>query len=215
MIKINLALRKQPSGATEGTKGTGATFNTFSLEKFKDARLDGLKELPIKKLALFITAIGLSWYFMDDWKATKLADLDTEISKLTAERARLSKMLEKTKELDVLKKALETDEALIRNKIETVQKLIQDRQTPPKLLLSLSSGMPAEVWISDFKIEKDEVTFHGSSLNFGQISDFMKTINESALFKDVKLVKTEQAKDNKTGMEIADFELQAKRRTQN
>jgi Tfp pilus assembly protein PilN len=214
MIRINLALRKQPSGAVDATKGTGATFNTFSLDRFRDARLDGLKDIPIKKLAVLVVVIGVSWYVVDDWKSSRLAELDARVASISEERDRLAKGLAKAQELEVLKKALESDEAIIRNKIGTVQKLIQDRQTPPKVLLALSTSLPNGVWIKDFRIADDGVTFHGSSLNITQISDFMKAIGDNALFQDVRLVRTEQAKDSRSGLDIAEFELQAKRRTQ-
>src|SRR6185503_10431241 len=98
-------------------------------------------------------------------------------------------------------------------KLDTITKLVAGRQAPPKVLLAVSSGIPKEVWIGEIGIKDETMKVKGSSLGFAEISDFMKSLNESAFFTDLRLVDTKKGKDDQ-GYEVADFEISAKRRTQ-
>lgn len=210
MIKINLATRKQSVAlASDGTQAT----STQSLFKF-DARLDGVKDLPIRKYVVFFIAAFALHYFVGDFEQQKLATFDAEISKLNIEQSKLMADFNKTKQYAPLKKQLDQDETMIRTKINTVQKLIADRQTPPKLFAALSSATPDDVWLSEVEIKGDDVSFVGDAQQFSDIPDFMKSISESAYFSDISLDESDSTKD-KDGQQIAHFKLTAKRRRAN
>ncbi len=221
MIKINLATKKQPVAVVSETTKTGTATGTLgTLEAFtRDARLDGLDPKAFAKIGALILATVVAWYLLESRKASELERLDGEIATLNAEKARIEAQILKTKESEKIKTALEADELMIRTKIDTVQKLIQDRQTPPRVLLVLSSAIPQNVWLTEFTIKQGEVTFKGNSLGFGVISDFMKAIGESAMFMDVQLKGTERTNTGaqnqalaSTDEDVASFEISAKRR---
>jgi Tfp pilus assembly protein PilN len=211
MIRINLATRKQ-SVALVGD-GTQVTSATKSLFKF-DTRLDGVKDLPIRKFAIFFVAAFALHYFVTDFEEQSLVSYDAEISKLNIEQSKLQADFGKTKEYAPLKKQLDLDETMIRTKISTVQRLIADRQTPPKLFAALSSATPDDVWLSEMQIKGDEVDFVGNAQDFSDIPDFMKSISESAYFSDISLQESSSAKDT-NGQALAHFKLSAKRRRAN
>jgi Tfp pilus assembly protein PilN len=201
MIKINLATRKQATGLGDGggLKGLGALAAARNL--------DGLKELPLRKIALLLAVgIGAS-YLLDDVKQKELDKLTVQEDRLNGEKNRAMGELGKIKGFEEMKKVLDNDEFTLKTKIETIDKLLDDRRTPPKLLIELSKTIPPEVWLSDFKIEYPDVKITGSSLGFNQISDFMKNLNENVYFTELKIEKTEQGQSG-----FATFELKAKRR---
>lgn len=215
MIKINLALRKQAAGAQSSDAGDKAAGGGGGLGGIKISKvaidLDQLRELPLRQIAIVVAVYVVGGYVLEDYKAGEIAKVDATIAGLSAEKSKLTAEAAKMKGYEDLKKSLESDEKIMRTKIETIQKLIADRQSPPKVLISIAEAIPKDVWLQDFKIAKGEVTMKGYSLGFNQISDFMKSLNENVYFTDVGLKNTQQAKDE-AGVEVANFELSAKRK---
>lgn len=213
MIKINLALRKQPASVTGDVRGGGAAGSAlgFLAGMRVDQRLDGFKDLPLKKFALMALVAVMGGYLLDDFKEGELSKIDALLAKDQEERRKLEGDLGKTKGFEAVKKALDADELTLRTKIDTIQKLLTDRQIPPKMLTTLSASIPADVWLRSFKVKDDEISIRGSSLDYNAISDFMKGLNESAYFTDIQLKGTQQERDE-LGADVAAFELFARRR---
>ena len=207
MIKINLATRKQSASATGTAIGPTGIANLF---KFNSV-VDGMKDLPVREIALYVVMGTVGYFVADEFKVDQLKEATDQVTKVDEEKKKLQGEIVKLKGLDAVKAALEGDETVIRTKIETIQKLIAGRQIPPKILTTLSSGIPQEVWLSDLRIQESEVSIKGSSYGFNQISDFMKNLSDSAYFKDLKLLGTQQNKDS-TGVNLATFVIVAKRR---
>lgn len=212
MIKINLAARKQAVSARlddEGKDATGINLRSI-MGGFKlDNRLDDLKELPIRKIAVSALACFAVNYYLDSCKEDEIAKVGAALTKVQAEQSKLKIELAKTKGYEEVKKSLESDEQTLRNKVDTIQKLLAARQDPPKLLMALSTAIPQNVWLNSIKITGKDAVFKGESVGFNLISDFMKSLNESAYFTDVRLEGTQREKD---GPDLATFELGAKKR---
>jgi len=207
MIKINLATRKQAVGVSGGGDGGTAT----SLKRMT-VDLNSLKDLPIRRAVLPIVVGLMASFALDSYKEDELKKVDDQIAKLSAEKQKLQVEANKMRGYEEVKKNLEADERALRVKVETIRKLIADRQTPPKLLISIAESIPKDVWLTEFKVIKKEVGFKGSALGFNQISDFMKSLNENLYFADVSMKSTQQVKDKQSGSDLAEFELSAKRR---
>jgi Tfp pilus assembly protein PilN len=203
MIKINLALKKQSVAAVEGGGEKGV--------KSATAALEGIKELPLKKIAIYVGLVFAANYLMQSTQEDELNKLDRKIARVNDENARLTAALGKTKQYEQLKASLDADETMIRQKLDLVKKLVDGRQNSSKMLLALSSGVPNEVWLSEFKVSDAEVRLKGLSSDFSHVSDFMKSLGESAYFGEMTLVNSVQDKDE-IGLGVTNFELSAKRR---
>ncbi len=210
MIKINLAAHKQSSVSTE-QRSPKISLNSIGKTSF--IIVEELKTLPWISIICSIIFIYLAQSSLEKYKEVELSRLDVVLIKHTQEGLRLQKELDKTKSYDEIKKNLEADEFAIKKKLETMNKLISDRTTPPKLLLALSKSIPEEVWLTELSIQETEVVFKGSSLGFNQISDFMKSLNESIYFKDLNLRSTQQNKLD-SDSEIATFEIATQRKSE-
>ncbi len=212
MIKINLALRKQSgAGASDaGKTGTGAFALPTGVSRMT-LDIDQLKDLPIKSMVICLAVSAIAWYLSTTYKEEEMQKLADIQAKVSEERARLEEEIKKYKSFDEVKKSIDQDEFTLRTKIDTIQKLIADRSSPPRLMLSLALSIPKDVWLTELKISETETRFKGYSLGFNQISDFMKGLGESAYFTDLSIKKTEQSKDD-LGVEVAAFELAATRR---
>jgi Tfp pilus assembly protein PilN len=207
MIKINLATRKQ-SGASVVQEPKSMSLDAAALRN----KLDDFRDLPLKKIALMFVVGVMATYLLDGYQKEELQKASDEITRVTSEQTKLQTELDKTKGYEAVKTGLDEDEKILRTKIDTIQQLLKDRQTPPKLLGSLASSMPKDLWLTSFKLENELATFQGSSTDFNQISDFMKTLSENAFFTDVKLKLTQQAMDQTSNTVVVNFELTAGRR---
>ncbi|MEK6706098.1 MAG: PilN domain-containing protein [Bdellovibrionota bacterium] len=202
MIKINLATRKQAALSME-TKAAGGSALSFDINSIKD--------LPWRKIAVpLIAAIAINWVF-NGYKEEELKKKDEIIAKLSAERGVLVDKAGKIKGYEEMKKAIEADESVIRTKIDIIRELVADRGRPPRMLLSVSNSVPKNVWLSELKIASKDVIFKGTSLDFTEISDFMKNLGETAYYTDVSLSNSQKTNEENSG-EAASFEVSAKGR---
>jgi Tfp pilus assembly protein PilN len=215
MIKINLVVRKK-FGAGAGTKASGTSLFDTLLDTAKGkVEADNAREIfrsPQFKKVLVCVVVGVGVMFgLDEYKSGVLKELDPLLAQASSEKMKLEAGVAKTKGYKQVKEQLDADEFVLRKKIEVIDKLLLDRTTPPKLLLSMSHSIPEDVWMNNFVINANNVTIDGFAAGFNQISDFMKALSENAYFTDLQLQSTEQVKDD-IGDNVAKFVLQAKRR---
>ena len=214
MIKINLALRKQSlsaEGARGGLGGLGGLSGLGGADQLRKAA-DTLKDFPWKKIVVPVLVGVAANYTVDQLKESAIQKIDEEISSVMAEKPKLEQEAQKLKSYEGIKKELESDEAVMRTKIDTIRKLIQGRATPPKILITLGNSTPKEVWIEEFRLEDGKLGIKGSSKGYGPISDFMRSLGESMYFGEMVLKGTQQAKDASAGDEGISFELEGKQR---
>lgn len=212
MIKVNLHQRKSAVGV--GASSTSATGSLGALlDKFRGG--EGFSD-PAQKSAMtlgivYLAILGGGWWWIDQQKTEMLAKVDGEIEVLESKLNLANSELGKTNGYEQIKKSLEADEKTIRTKIETIQELIRDRSTPPKILMTLSEAIPKEVWLNEFGLQNRHFKLAGNSTNMDVVSDFMKSLEETIYFKNVVL-KSSRQETIKGGRLSATFELEAERR---
>lgn len=205
MIKINLANKKSAATVVATSDGRTST-------KLGKISMDELREIPnLMPVILLAVCWYAVTYFLDDYKETEIRKLDVRIEELQGEQTQLRTRLAESKVLEQEQKQYEVDEKVIKTKIEVIQKLLQDRMLPPKMLLTLSHIIPVEVWLSDIQLDSTSLKIKGDALDFNPISEFMKNIKETAYFKDANLRSSQQGKEE-TGLEVTKFEIHAERR---
>ena len=205
MIKINLASLKQSglSGAPKSVFSGTSIFTQLNLEKVND--------LPIRKLLAPMVLGVVAYYGLNDFKETQLSTFQEMIEKHATENKEIQGELGKLKSYEGMKKTLDADGTILRTKLDLIQKLMSDRSETMKLLLSISSAIPKEAWLVQFKVNRTNASIKGAALGFSQISDFMKNLRDNAYFSSIEMVDTRQERDP-SGIEMAMYELNAKRR---
>ncbi len=98
----------------------------------------------------------------------------------------------------------------MKTKIDVINKLLSDRTKPPKVLLGLSSIIPAEVWLSVFSLNETDMRLSGFAYSQLLVPQFEKVLGESADFKDVRV--NSQSSFVENGMDVVKFDLTAKRK---
>ncbi len=210
MIKINLASKKQ-SSTVQGDQVGGRLKIAGLGAMMPGVDFDRIKELPIRKLITFIALGAAVDQLATSDKEKKMEVLNDAIQKIEAKKASLQADLAKTKGFEEIKKQLDADETTMRTKIDVIQKLLQDRAAPPKMMMALSNAIPNDVWLSSLEIDLENATFKGASLGgVNPISDFMKSLSQTQYFGDVRPT-TGKEKDA-DGTDVDGFELKAKRR---
>lgn len=216
MIKINLALKKQPTYVSEGVGGKGGSLVTgVPLTKMLTRlRVDPalLGDLPLARLGLFLALGIITLVGLDQVESRMVARVSQDLKTAQDKSKVLSGYSQKVKEAETIRANLAADTLLIRTKIETIQKLMNERSSAVNLLLVLSDSVPADVWVTKFHADPTSVRIEGRSAGFGQVSDFIKKLSESTYLSDLNMENTRAERDNVLNSELARFELTAKRR---
>jgi Tfp pilus assembly protein PilN len=217
MIKINLASKKQAvvaqGAGIAAPKRAGFDFKKIDLDTIRDnLSFEFLKDPQTRKLLLVVVVSIMCYFALDTYETEQVKKQDDILVQINADNLKLSAELAKTKGYEAIKLEIDTDEKILKTKLDTIKTLIAERQVPPKLLLALSNDIPSETWLSEFAIVDKDLRLKGSATGYGQITDFMKMLGESEYLTDVKLVNSKQEKDPSNGMDLASFELSAKRK---
>lgn len=215
MIKINLYHRKSAVVVASDSASGGSGGLAGFLQKLKGEGLSGSSEvyraLAIQAGILVVILVGVSWY-LSEKRSEYIAEVDAQIAEVDSKDALLVSELSKTSGYEQMKKNLEQDEKTIRTKIETIQELIRDRATPPKILMTLSEATPKDVWLKAFTLRDSKFSISGSSNNIDLVSDFMKSLEETIYFKNIVLKSSKMETSQKAGRQTAQFELEGERR---
>lgn len=214
MIKINLHQRKAAVGVSSDLAGASGGLNAF-LAKFRggasEAMGEGDKRALLLQAVVFSVILAAVYWFVDEQKLKLLSEVDAEITQIDSKIALLTSELNKTNGYEQIKKNLEADERTIRTKISTIQELIRDRTTPPKILTTLSEAIPKDVWLREFVLKDRHFKLAGAASSMDVVSDFMKSLDDTIYFKSVVLKSSKQ--DALRGSRgPAAFELEADRR---
>jgi len=204
MIKINLASKKKAAALTASAdSGGGATKVNISTE--------GLKTPAFRRLLIYVVLAFALNYLIEEEEAGEIAKYDKALAKVAAEQTKVAAELAKNNTYNDLKKSMESDEQILRTKLEVIRKLSGTASQPSKPLIALSGGIPREVWLDDYSVDADNIKISGQSTNFENVSEFMRALSESAFYKDVTLASSDQTKDE-LGVDLVHFSVNAKAR---
>ncbi|MFL5815430.1 MAG: PilN domain-containing protein [Bdellovibrionia bacterium] len=207
MIKINLATKKRALNAA-----TGRILPNFKMDSSSLSGLvSELKELPLKKMALAgVITIGAT-ILVDGYKEDQIKAQQAEYDKIISQKPRLEAESSRMKGLQELQESMASDERRIRTKLDTIKRLIGGRSAAASVLEELAKITPTNVWLSEFSMKGSDLAFKGLSQDFGNISDFTRNIQSSAMFSNMTLKDTQMAFDEQK-RQIANFSVTAKKR---
>lgn len=201
MIKINLATRKQsPVAAARPAAGK------------LSGNLDGLKELPLRKMILLGAVVFLGNMTVEELKDSEVEAVQAVLVQAQSEQAKLRMEAAKVAEYEKMQAQIEADERALRTKIQTIQKLTSERRKTIQMLMAVSNAAPDDLWIREISLKDINLSIKGSAVGMNLVSDFMKKLGENRYFTDLNLRSTEQAAPGPQS-ETADFELAGKTET--
>lgn len=146
-------------------------------------------------ISLGVSAGVLSYY------ADEVADREDKIAKGKQQIAELKKIIGEVNELDKRKQRL-------LQQLAVIEKLEKGKLGPVRVLDELGLNIPKRVWITSFVEGRGDLNLKGTGLENADISEFMRGMQRSKYFDDVRLKYTQST--TKDGVTIYNFEITAK-----
>jgi type IV pilus assembly protein PilN len=183
-------------------------------------------------LALVLLEV-IALFGLHSWLGSKLKEQEQKNAQLTDQieqskravathpdvKAKLEQLRAKEEAISKLQSArtgptavlLELARILTPGKGPTVEaaRLEELRRENP-LALYNPSWDPRRLWLTSFSEDKRSVRIVGMARDGEDVSEFARRLNLSNLFFDVQLLPGHRTKDSKYGLELVNFELQAK-----
>jgi type IV pilus assembly protein PilN len=114
----------------------------------------------------------------------------------TALRAEINSMEAQTKEVSETQ-AINT---ALKQKIAVLEDLDKKKTGPVHAMETLSGAAPERLWVTEFKENSGNLAMNGMAVDNQTVADFLKALAASDYYKDVELVETTQAQQDKLAL---------------
>ena len=148
---------------------------------------------------LVVLAVIANWVWASS-RAGDLASRQAKLKRTTDEIAQLDRIIGEVKDI-------KTQQAALKEKLDTLETLKAGRSGPVRLLDQLAQIIPPRLEIRKMDEKAGAVTFEGSGATIDDVSAFMTALKGTPYFTQIELKKTTAV--NRGGMRIVDFVLTA------
>lgn len=154
-------------------------------------------------LIMVLVLIGV--YYLHTSTNKKIKNLRMEIVQVEQDIKRLSKIV---KEVEQFK----SDKKILEEKIEVIGQLKKNRLAQVHFMDELNSALTDQVWLQFYQQNGDNLSMRGRSLSTEHIADFMRNLEASAYFQNIRLDQTSQANVSygARSIKVNDFSLRMK-----
>lgn len=157
------------------------------------------QELIVAGVCLALTLVVVAGLYLVQFRT--VSHLEADLASLTQEITTLNT---KAKGVgDIEKKVME-----LREKLKVIEDLNKKKTGPVHVMESLSSALPARLWLTQFRETSGNVTMDGLAIDNQTIADFLKALASSPYFQDVELIETSQVEQE--GVPLKKFSLNSK-----
>jgi len=162
------------------------------------------QQVSIFFLSILLLVAGLTWYTLDIKNTIEEKRLETE-----RVNAQIAVYKERADRVSKIQKRLK----ILEDKLQIVASLKQKRDEQLVLLEDLQTRLvPEQMWMETLDADETSVTMTGIAFDNPTIANFMKRLEESALFKEVDL-KQARIKKFDEGTSLKAFELKCLKKT--
>jgi type IV pilus assembly protein PilN len=137
------------------------------------------------------------------WASSRANDLASRESKLRRTREEITQLDRIIGEV----KDIKAQQAALKEKLDTLEKLKAGRSGPVKLLDKLAQVIPPRLEIRKMDEKNGTVVFEGSGATIDDVSAFMTALKQTPYFTKVELNRTTAV--TRSGMRIVDFIVNA------
>ena len=145
-------------------------------------RTNAIQQLSLFAIgfACLLFAIGAFWFY----QTNIITDLGNEITSLTQEKQRYTKILEQIAKL-------EKDKKLIESKIAVINQLQKTKALTVHVLDEIAKLTPSKrIWLTSLSQSGMSVSLSGMALDNQTIAKYMETLKSSNYINDVNLLNT-------------------------
>ena len=162
------------------------------------------QQVSIFFLSILLLVAGLTWYTLDIKNTIEEKRLETE-----RVNAQIAVYKERADRVSTIQKRLK----ILEDKLQIVASLKQKRDAQLVLLEDLQTRLvPEQMWMETLDADETSVTMTGIAFDNPTIANFMKRLEESALFQEVDL-KQARIKKFDEGTSLKAFELKCLKKT--
>ena len=129
------------------------------------------------------------------------------LSELRDKKSALETKLFELKKITKKVENLESNQKLLKEKLNTISSLKMKKSGPVRVLDDLRGAVPERVWLSSVKQKAGSLEINGMSLDNQTISEFMGNLEKSPFFGKVDLILSTQKEKDK--VKLKQFVLQA------
>ncbi|MCK5884541.1 MAG: PilN domain-containing protein [Bacteriovoracaceae bacterium] len=158
------------------------------IKKKKIQRVTSVAGIDLSKLNLKAIAVAVIIYFAQDlyfpnYLAGEEAELSHKISLLTDKHNAQKRELKKHQNIKEKLKLYERRRNDLLRRSSYVDKILQTRTNPKKILERLARSVPDDMWLESIIIRPDkQIIIKGRSEAYKSIGDFLAMANDSAFF---------------------------------
>jgi Tfp pilus assembly protein PilN len=185
MIRINLLRRRTPTYA--GGKKSGAGFSLGGMFKSGSG---GLGKMLVPILTVFGIPLAIGYgasLAFDHYAGLRKSEMQAAETALAAEKNKLNQEISRVSGFERKRDEIDANLRSIRGKMETIEKLLQNRDAPTKALIHLSQALPSTAWITDLSLNESGFELKGGAMDPSVVPDFIARLQKSVHFKSVQL----------------------------
>jgi Tfp pilus assembly protein PilN len=188
MIKINLSNSKKASDLSN--------VGGFDFTKLK-----------IKAILLVIALIYIpEFIFVPMWEEERNA-ISQQVTTKQQNLAKLKSKVLSAEDMDKQLRELKAQEENLGKKLVAVKEAISVKRNPSSILLYIAKHIPAELWIKELNITKEDMTIKGEALDYTSIGNFVNNLRSSVFIRDANIVGTTSAVRESDKRRIESFEV--------
>ncbi|TYO99957.1 type IV pilus assembly protein PilN [Geothermobacter ehrlichii] len=157
-------------------------------------------QLVILVLSVVLVVVGCAAVYMSmDGK------IRNERAAIDQKNRRIAQLRKTIGEVGRFKKMQEE----LRGKLEVLQTLKRNRSGPVHILDELNRSLPPKLWLTKFSENGPNVQISGVGLNEETVAKFMRALEKSPYFRNIRLKVTEQM--TKNGLKLQRFDIAAQK----
>jgi type IV pilus assembly protein PilN len=161
----------------------------------------------VEYIITFVAAVAITITMVvaiDIWVTKELTTFQEEYSTLKVKNSSLTKKIGELRNLDSLRKEVE-------DKLKIVDELQAGRFRSLTTLEAVAKSMPQNIWLSDIEDKNGTIKLKGYGESSQSIANFMRTLESSKLFNQVRLSIDQEAVVE--GVNVREFSLSLHRLT--
>ncbi len=164
------------------------------------------KKAAGKQQLLLIVAVVLVGYAANfAWASSRASELKTLQAKIRSTREEIAQLDRIIGEV----KNIKDQQAALREKLDTLDRLKAGRTGPVKVLDALATLTPKRLWLTKIEEKSGTIAFTGSAATIDDVSEFMTALKGDPHFSAVELTKTAAATATQRKLDYVDFTMTA------
>jgi type IV pilus assembly protein PilN len=152
------------------------------------AEIGRRQDLTVAAVSLGVTLALILIVFLYQFSRSTLFS-----SRLSGLRQEIAALESQAKEVTELQKNI----GELKQKVKVIDDLSKKKVGPVRVMESLSGATPVRLWLTEFKENAGNLSLNGMAVDNQTVADFLKALSSTAYFKDVELVETSQAEQEK------------------